>query len=115
MALADSGCFKKVEQFFSIGGKFVSRFWDNKTKFEKAWLDLWFTSGHGNYYMSENSFAVYEIETILDFKIWWPLYNRKYTSSEETQDLQKQEKASFTILRFDHIVHDSSKLGYLKA
>lgn len=122
MALVETGRFKKLEQFFPIRGHsflpcdrdfgIIKR---NLRKHDRIY-DLHQYTEIIISASVKRRFTVHEIRTdeILDFKSWWPAYYKKDSSSEETQHSSRQEKVTFTISKFHHIIHDSSKPGYIK-
>ena len=63
------------------------------------------------------NFTVHEIKTdeIFNFKSWWPKYYKKDTVSDDTKNLSRKARVTFTISKFHHIIHDSSQPGSIKA
>lgn len=123
MALVENGRFKKVEQFFPIRGhsflpcdrdfgiiKRSLRKYDRVYNLHK-YTEIIISAS------LKKKFTVHEVQTadIFDFKSWWPVHYKKNSISEETQNSSRQEKVAFTISKFHHFLHDSSKPGYVTA
>lgn len=125
MALAETGRFDKVEQFFPIRGhSFLPCDRDFGLIKKKITQHDRIFSIHQYTELvvkssAKNHFTVKEIATddVLDFKNWWTKYYKKQSLSLETnkRGVPRNQKRSFSISQFHYFLHQSSKPGYLVA
>lgn len=127
-ALVETGRFGKIDQIFPIRGhsflpcdrdfaiikrklKRYDRIYDLHTYTEIIIISS----------SLKNKFTVHEIYPennqyfLKNFKSWWPTYYKKNCVSEETQHQARDARVTFSVSKFNHFVHDSTKSGTVNA
>lgn len=125
MALIQTGRFDKVTQYFPIRGhSFLPCDRDfgvikrHLRKFDRIYSVHEYTE-HIIQSSKSNKFVVREVSTqdIFAWKTWWPTYYKKTVMSNESlkKNVPRNQKVSFTISKYHHILHDKNMPGIIEA